>query len=275
MWHGHDGRLLHVGMLVEHLLDLARVDVVAAPDDQVLLAIHDEEVPVLVDLGHVAGAEPAGLVDRVRRRLRALPVALHDVVAADHDLAHLALRDLLAVLVPDLHLDALDRRADRSRLALAAGVVERRDRGGLRQPVSLEDDAAELLLEAADQLHGDGGAAGHADAQARRVGRVRGVRVQHRVVHRRHALEDGHAVALDDLERLVGVEAREHRHLRAAAHGGVHRAGLAEGVEQRQRSEQHLVLVELGESASTLAQLRFRFAWVSSAPLGCPVVPLV
>ena len=26
---------------------------------------------------------------------------------------------------------------------------------------------------------------------------------------------------------------------------------------------------------STLAQLRFRFAWVSSAPLGCPVVPLV
>jgi hypothetical protein len=36
-------------VLVEHLLDLARVDVVAAADDQVLLAVDDEEVAVLVD----------------------------------------------------------------------------------------------------------------------------------------------------------------------------------------------------------------------------------
>ena len=48
-------------VLVERLLDLARVDVVAAADDQVLLAVDDEEVAVLVLLGHVAGEEPAVL----------------------------------------------------------------------------------------------------------------------------------------------------------------------------------------------------------------------
>src|SRR3712207_9402546 len=52
----------------------------------------------------------------------ALPI-FHDVVALDDDLAHLALRDVLAVLVDDLHLDAGDRRADRAGLALLVRVV--------------------------------------------------------------------------------------------------------------------------------------------------------
>ena len=43
-----DGGLGDGGVLVEHLLDLARVDVQPAADDQVLLAVDDEEVAVLV-----------------------------------------------------------------------------------------------------------------------------------------------------------------------------------------------------------------------------------
>ena len=35
--------------------------------------------------------------------------------------------------------------------------------------------------------------------------------VEHRGVHGRDALEEGHAVALDDLQRLAGVEARDQR----------------------------------------------------------------
>src|SRR5580692_9069332 len=76
------------GMLVEHLLDLPRVDVVAAPDDQVLLAVHDVEVAVLVDPGQVTGVEPA-VADRLSGGLGAIPVALHHVRPADDDLAHL------------------------------------------------------------------------------------------------------------------------------------------------------------------------------------------
>src|SRR3954447_10046380 len=61
MRHPDHGRLAHRGVLVEDLLDLARIDVVATADDHVLLAVDDEEVAVLVDLCHVAGVEPAVL----------------------------------------------------------------------------------------------------------------------------------------------------------------------------------------------------------------------
>src|SRR5579875_2864906 len=114
-----DGRVL-----VEHLLDLARVDVVAAADDELLLAVDDEEVAVLVDPAHVAGVQPA-VDDGLRRGLRPLPVAAHHVVALDHDLADLADGHLGTVVVDDLHLYAGDRGADRAGLARAVAVVER------------------------------------------------------------------------------------------------------------------------------------------------------
>jgi hypothetical protein len=46
-------------VLEEDLLDLARVDVVAARQDHVLLPVHYVEVAVLVHRGHVPGVEPA------------------------------------------------------------------------------------------------------------------------------------------------------------------------------------------------------------------------
>src|SRR6476469_6712903 len=99
-----DRRFADLRVLVEHLLDLARVDVVAAADDQVLLAVDDVEVALLVDAGHVAGVEPTA-AHRLLGGVGALPVALHDVVAADHDLTDLALGDIVVVLVDDPHLD--------------------------------------------------------------------------------------------------------------------------------------------------------------------------
>jgi hypothetical protein len=53
-----------------------------------------------------------------------------------------------------------------------------------------------------------------------------------------------HAVALEDLQRLAAVEARNQRQAPADGHRGVERAGLAEGVEERQRTERHRALVE-------------------------------
>ncbi len=42
----------------EHVLELARVDAVSAPEDHILLAIDQEEVAVLVQVAHVPGREP-------------------------------------------------------------------------------------------------------------------------------------------------------------------------------------------------------------------------
>ena len=142
----------------------------------------------------------------------AVPVALHHVVAADRDLAHLALLDRLAVVVDDPHLDALDRRADRARLALLVGVVERGDRRGLGEPVALEDDRVEGLLEL---LITSTGIAEPPEMHSRRLDTsCSPSHAEQGVVHRRHALEDGDAVALDDLERLLGLEARDQRERR-------------------------------------------------------------
>src|SRR3954464_12781826 len=246
--HRDHGGLGHGGVLVEDLLDLARVDVVAAADDHVLLAVDDEEVAVLVDAGHVARVEPAVAQDLLRGVV-AVPVALHEVVAADRDLADLALAHLVAVLVDDLHLDALDRRPDGARLALLVGVVEGRDRRGLRQAVALEDLAPERLLEAAQDLDGERRATRDAQPQARGVVAIALGVVEDRVVHRRHALEDRHAVAVDHLERLARVEARDQVEAGAALDARVQPARLPERVEQRQRPEHHVVLGDLRERA--------------------------
>src|ERR1022692_2891465 len=117
-------------VLVQDLLDLARVDVVAAANDQLLLAVHDEEVAVLVHPGEVTRAEPA-VRDRLGRRLGLPPVALHHVVPADRDLADLAGRAVGAVGAGQAHLEAGHRRTDRAWLAVSVRVVERGDRGSL------------------------------------------------------------------------------------------------------------------------------------------------
>ena len=259
-------------MLVEDLLDLARVDVVAAADDQLLLAVDDEEVAVLVDLAHVAAVEPA-VDDGLLGRLLAVPVALHDVVALDDDLADLALLDLVAVVVEQLHLDALDRRADGADLALLVGVVEGGDRRGLAQPVALEDLAVERLLEAAHQLAGHRRAAGAADPQRRVVALLARLVVEHRVVHRRHAGEQRHLVALDDLQRLGGIEARDERQRRAAtAHTrSCSTSGRRNGTAAARRARRRRRRCRTGRA--TPARCLSMLSWVSSAPLGWPVVP--
>ena len=57
--HADDRALGDAGQVVEDALDLGRVDVVAAADDQVLAAADDGDVAAVVDLADVAGAKPA------------------------------------------------------------------------------------------------------------------------------------------------------------------------------------------------------------------------
>src|SRR5690554_828624 len=55
----HDRGFLDVGRLDQHVLDLGRIDVLAARDDHVLLAAVDPEEAVGVEVPDVAGVEPA------------------------------------------------------------------------------------------------------------------------------------------------------------------------------------------------------------------------
>ena len=209
------------------------------------------------------------------RGVLAVPVALHDVVALDGDLADLAVPSTSSpssstsfISTPSIGVPIEPGLRSRSGwLNDATGDVS-------LQPVALEHLAAERLLEVPHDLDRERGAAGHARAQARDVGLVVLRVVEQRVVHRRHALEDRDLVALDDLERLARLEARDQRQARADADGGVEPAGLPEGVEQRQRAEQDVLLGRLGERRRARSrQFSDRLSCVSSAPFGVPVVP--
>ena len=116
-------------------------------------------------------------------------------------------------------------------------MVERGDRRGFRQAVSLQHRDPERLLEPAQHLHRQGRAAGDAHPQRGRVVVGAVALVQQRHVHGRHALEDGDPVAGDDPQGVLGVEPRQQGQARPGRHRDVERDGLPEHVEQRKAAE--------------------------------------
>ena len=144
---------------------------------------------------------------------------------------------------------ALDRRPDRAGLALAVGMVERRDRRRLAEAVALEHLAAEALLEAAQDLDRQRRAAGGADAQLGDVvaRRARGGSAARRTSSARPRRPctrraRGSPAPCPGSKRGSSVTQAP------AADRGVHRAGLAEGVKQRQAAEDHVADAEVEQA---------------------------
>ena len=82
-----------------------------------------------IHVADVAGVQPT-VAERLGRGLRPLPVTLHYYVAADHELAELAGRDLAIVVVDHSHFDARKGRTDRTGLLwdVASDVGDRAGR---------------------------------------------------------------------------------------------------------------------------------------------------
>src|SRR3954470_14046828 len=95
-------RLGHPRMSLETVLDLDRVDVLAAAQDEVGAPGGQVEKPV-PELPKVAAVQPSAAVDDGTRRLVVAPVAEHDEWPADADLARVG---------KDPHLDRRRRAAD-------------------------------------------------------------------------------------------------------------------------------------------------------------------
>ena len=119
-----------------------------------------------------------------------LEVLAHHVVAPHDDLAGLAARHLVAVVVDHEHLDAGDRSARRGADRLGGVVVaaHRRDAARLGEPVAGDDGLeAELLLHPLDQLDRHRRRAGDREAQRLQLREVDVGVVEERLVHRRRA----------------------------------------------------------------------------------------
>ena len=93
----------------EPLLHLGGADVLAAADDDVLLAVGEGQV-LAVEHADVAGGEPAVAVDAGVGQ-RGIEISREQVWSARHDLPRLAGRQVHAVIVDDADLDAGERSA--------------------------------------------------------------------------------------------------------------------------------------------------------------------
>ncbi len=119
-------------MFLQRRLDSAAADVLSPPYDQILDAIDDEEVALLVQIGDVAGAEPA-VDDGLRRGLRPVPVTSDQRGAANVQLAALARGQLTALGVyhPQFQHGAAPARAFRA-IQIFLARYDRADGVGLR-----------------------------------------------------------------------------------------------------------------------------------------------
>src|SRR6266478_5627377 len=100
-------RLQNPRMGHERLFHLERRYVFTAADDDVFLAVHDQQVAVFINGGHVAGMEPLA-TQRFGGRFGLLPVPFHDPIAPRDDFSYcLAIAwDIHASIVDNTHFDA-------------------------------------------------------------------------------------------------------------------------------------------------------------------------
>ena len=195
-------------MLVDHPLHLGAGDVLATRDDEVLQAIDDEEVAVVVAHADVAGVEPtAG--EGPGGGLLVAPVAREDLRPPEHDLAWLARGDRAALVVPDIQVEVEARPADAAELGDDAVAVEEGvPRHRLGQAVGVgEPGRRERALDPLDQRDRHLLAAVDDHPHRREVARLDLGQRHDRVHHRRGEPHGGDARALDLVDHGPRVEA--------------------------------------------------------------------
>ena len=123
----------------QYRLEIARIDVEAAGDDHVLLAIDENEKAVVVKAADVAGADEAQAVRVVpfgiARKVGPVAVAGHHAVRMSDDLAGAARGNLVTGFVDQANIVSGRRLADRMQLVRMRGAVEQAGTAAFGQSV--------------------------------------------------------------------------------------------------------------------------------------------
>ncbi len=237
---GHTDRraFQHARHQADHLFHLVGVDVEAAHQDHVFLAIDDLEVTALVDGADVAGAKVAVGRHDLGGLVRPLPIAGHHLRAADRDLAGCAHGDLAPFVVEQGQLGRGQRNADGAAVGGARHRVAGRRGRGLRQAVAFADGALRLLEPELGGAAGDGHAAAHREHEVGPVDAVELRVVDHRIEQGVDGRQDVELVLGQFLEHRRQVTRVRDQHVGAAdahRHHHVHRE--REDVIKRQRTD--------------------------------------
>ena len=178
------GELPYGGMLSEHRLDLAGVDIEAAGEDQIGAAAQESVEALFISCGEVAGAHPP-ILEGGCGGLGAFVVAGEDARTAEPDLA----------CVIESGLDVWEGQSDRSGHTRPLVGIGEHDTD-LGHPIALEDLVSKAVAEAAPGPCRQG--CRPAGEQAHGV-QLSGLhwRLNHAVVEGRHAHEHRAAVGVD------------------------------------------------------------------------------
>ncbi len=250
--HAGDRRLGDVGVLAQHRLEVARVEVEAAADDHVLAAIDEREEAVVVEAADVAGAdeplaggvEPLGLGGL--RRL-AVVAGHHSRRVAD-DFAGRAARQLAAGLVDEADVVALGGLADGVQLVRMLVRGEDAGAAALGHAVELDQAAGPARDDVGLERGGERRAGAELHAERRQVVRAE-ARARHQpLVLHRHQHRVGDAVALGEREVAVDVELL-HQHDRAAEGDGREEDDQRRVRVERRRQQRHR-LARVAEAAA-------------------------
>ena len=198
-----DGGFVDAGEGVEDLFDFAGVDVHAVDEEHFFFAVHDEDVAVAVFFAHVAGVEPA-VAEGEGVFVVLVPVAAHDVGAADDDLADGVGGEFVVVVVEDSDFDVGDGQSGGAGFADTVERVEGDDGGGFAESVAFEEWESEFFVEFDECFAGQGSGAGDGDAEVEEPVDVEGdVRVDHGLEELGDADEDGGAGTDDFFDGVV------------------------------------------------------------------------
>ena len=120
----------------------------------------DIDITIRIEITRVTRGKPTVRIDRFLRRLRLVPIGFHQGRALDLDFADIALRHHFASLVHDADFHARIGNAARAQLAefriMRMRRQMRRRACCFRQPVKLDEIAAERVLRLTQYIFGNG-----------------------------------------------------------------------------------------------------------------------
>src|SRR5690606_13366468 len=112
-----DGALVYRRMAVEDGFNLGWIDVLAARNKHVLLAVLDVEVPFLIHYCQISRMEPALVVDGFDGGLRVIVIARRVAGALEHQLANVPRGQGIVLIVHHARADEEVGPADAARFA--------------------------------------------------------------------------------------------------------------------------------------------------------------
>ena len=222
-------------MFQQLLFHLCGADIEPAGDDDLFLAIDYGDEPVRIHRDHIPGTQPASQQGD-RGLVRIAPIALENLRPLQHQLARLTDPDLTPGIVDShhLHQGGRERHPDRAGSPAREERIAQGHRGGLGQPISLDQQTAGHRLPQLPGLLHQGHRPRDAPACAGKIYPAPAGAFGGALVERgHHAVDAGRGLAGGSQDQIDVRLGEQHlTGLFQYPEGGVH--GHAEGVEHRQ-----------------------------------------